>query len=78
MQKSALYYKDKEAFSFREEKVLNSVSDNYADSILIGISYNMGKGNPFLSTINTRYNKCCSMLLLLTSVPPLALSKPLS
>lgn len=57
MQKSALYYKDKEAFSFREEKVLNSVSDNYADSILIGISYNMGKGNPFLSTINTRYNK---------------------
>lgn len=28
--------------------------------------------------INTPYNKCYSMLLLLTSAPPLALSKPLS
>ncbi|MBE7037279.1 MAG: hypothetical protein E7404_00020 [Ruminococcaceae bacterium] len=57
MQKSAEIYKTREAFEFNEKNVLNSVGDNYADSILLGISYNMGRGNPFVSTINTRYHK---------------------
>lgn len=47
MQKSAEIYKTREAFEFNEKNVLNSVGDNYADSILLGISYNMGRGNPF-------------------------------
>lgn len=53
--KSALSYKQSEAFSFADGARLNAVSDNYADTILLQISMNMGRGNPFISAVNTEY-----------------------
>lgn len=55
MEKSALSYADKDAFSFENGKKLNSVSDNYADTILLNIAWNMGEGNPFLASLDTKY-----------------------
>lgn len=55
MEKSAFYYKDTEAFSYENEGKLNAVSDNYADSILLNLSYNMGRGNPFKASLDTAY-----------------------
>lgn len=55
MLKSAQTFALSDSFSFEDGQKLNAVSDNYADSILLNISYNMGKGNPFEASINTRY-----------------------
>lgn len=55
MEKSALFYKEREAFSFEREKKWNGISDNYADAILLNVSWNMGRGNPFLSSLDTWY-----------------------
>lgn len=55
MEKSAVSYKEKEAFSFEKGEKWNSVSDNYADAILLNISWTMGKGNPFVSSLDTWY-----------------------
>ncbi|MBQ2940614.1 MAG: hypothetical protein IJD97_00110 [Clostridia bacterium] len=55
MEKSALYYKNTDAFSFENGKKLNAVSDNYADSIALNLSYNMGRGNPFKASLDTAY-----------------------
>lgn len=51
MKNSALSYKNAEAFSFDQVARLTSVSDNYADTILLNISYNMGKYGP----LDTKY-----------------------
>ena len=55
MKKSALYYKEKDAFSFENGEKWNAVSDNYADAILLNISNNMGDGNPFVASLDTKY-----------------------
>ncbi len=55
MIKSTLSYKQSDAFSFENGKKLNAVSDNYADTILLQLSVNMGKGNPLISAVNTEY-----------------------
>lgn len=55
MEKSAVSYKNKEAFSFEKGKKFNSVSDNYADVILLNVSWAMGKGNPLVSSLDTWY-----------------------
>lgn len=55
MEKSALSYADKDAFSFENGKKLNSIADNYADSILLGVAWNMGNGTPTVSAIDTKY-----------------------
>ena len=55
MEESALSYKEKEAFSFERGKKWNGISDNYADTILLNVSWNMGKGNPLLSSLDTWY-----------------------
>lgn len=56
MEKSAVSYKNKEAFSFENGDKWNSVSDNYADTILLNVSWTMGRGNPFVSSLDTWYN----------------------
>lgn len=53
MLKSALYYKDKGAFPYDSQ--IRLVEDNYADSILLNVSWNMGSGDPFSSALNTAY-----------------------
>lgn len=55
MTKSAYYYKENIGFAFHNGDKWCSISDNYADSILLNLAYNMGKGNPFKSTLDTRY-----------------------
>lgn len=55
MTKSAYYYKDVDGFSFEYGNKWYAIADNYADSILLNISYNMGRGNPFISSLDTRY-----------------------
>lgn len=56
MEKSAVSYKNKEAFSFENGDKWNSVSDNYADTILLNVSWTMGRGNPFVSSLDTWYH----------------------
>ncbi|MBQ8403654.1 MAG: hypothetical protein IJX55_04420 [Clostridia bacterium] len=55
MEKSALSYADKDAFSFENGKKINSISDNYADTILLNVAWNMGEGNPLTSSLDTKY-----------------------
>lgn len=55
MLQSALSYKEQEPFSFENESKWNAISDNYADSILLNVSWQMGKGSPFKSTLDTWY-----------------------
>jgi len=49
------YYSDKNAFEFTNGKKINSVADNYADSIWLNISWNMGSDDPLKSSIQTEY-----------------------
>lgn len=55
MEQSALSYKDADAFSFDGGQKLNAVSDNYADTILLNISWHMGNGNPAAASLDTKY-----------------------
>lgn len=55
MEQSALSYRKKEAFSFEDGDRLNAVSDNYADAILLNISWNMGDGSPVIASLDTKY-----------------------
>lgn len=55
MEQSALSYREKEGFSFEDGGKWNAVSDNYADAILLNVSWNIGKGNPFVSSLDTKY-----------------------
>lgn len=63
MEQSALSYKEREAFSFERGARFYGISDNYADVILLNISWNMGKtrsqdarvSNPVVSTLDTWY-----------------------
>lgn len=56
MEKSALSYKEKQAFSYDGETKLKDTADNYADAILLCVSWNMGDGSPFVSALDTKYN----------------------
>ncbi len=54
--RSAENYRDKEPYTFHSGAKLNSIADNYADSILLNIAWNMGTGDlPFAASLNTRY-----------------------
>ncbi len=55
MEKSALTYKNKDPFSFENGRRWSGISDNYADSILLNVSWNMGRGEPILSSLDTWY-----------------------
>lgn len=55
MEQSALSYREKEAFSFEGGRRMNAVSDNYADAILMNISWNMGIGPPMEASLDTKY-----------------------
>lgn len=55
MLQSALSYKEQEAFSFENGSKWNAISDNYADAILLNISWNMGKGSPLTASLDTWY-----------------------
>lgn len=54
MKTSAEFYKTTEAFDKGAGR-LQTVSDNYADAILLGIAWNMGKGDALESALDTKY-----------------------
>lgn len=55
MERSALSYKQTEAFHSNTNKRFCDISDNYADAILLNVAWNMGKDNPLVSTLDTKY-----------------------
>ncbi|MBQ8176788.1 MAG: hypothetical protein IJ035_07140 [Oscillospiraceae bacterium] len=55
MTESALFYSDKDPFVFNEKGAYNSVSDNYADSILLNIVWNIKSNSPVVSSLDTKY-----------------------
>ncbi len=54
-EKSAQYLIDKESFGQAVEGKWNTTYDNYADSILFNIIYNIDSSKPFTSTIKSSY-----------------------
>ena len=55
MTKSALTIINADAFAYCDGNKLNGIADNYADSIWLNVAWYMGKENPLLSSIDTRY-----------------------
>lgn len=52
---SAESYIDPDPFSFENGKKYNAVADNYADVILQNILWNINSGDPFVSSLDTKY-----------------------
>ncbi|MBQ8568583.1 MAG: hypothetical protein IJ446_05125 [Oscillospiraceae bacterium] len=52
---SAQHYSGKMAFGFKSDGRYNSVTDNYADVILLNIIYNIKSNDPFISSLDTKY-----------------------
>lgn len=52
MSESALYYGSKLPFEYSKLKL---TEDNYADSILLNVVWNMGVGDPFTASLDTKY-----------------------
>lgn len=55
MEKSALYYTRSEAFARCDGEKMNGIADNYADSIWVNVAWFLGKGNPVVSSVDTKY-----------------------
>ncbi len=55
MERSALSYATREPFAVTQGKHLYAVADHYADTILLGVAWNMGEGSPITSALNTKY-----------------------
>ncbi len=55
MLKSAVNYTNLEPYSFGNGEKLNSISDNYADVILLNIVWNTDSAHPVSSSLNTEY-----------------------
>lgn len=53
MYESAMFFKDKPPYVNKSQ--LRLIQDNYADVILLNVTWNMGSGNPFVSALNTAY-----------------------
>lgn len=55
MIESALTYERRPAFEFTDEGRFNAVADHYADTIWLNVAWNIGEGNPLVSSIQTNY-----------------------
>ena len=53
MYNSSTYYSDKEAFVY--DGTMRHTIDNYADSILLNVAWDMNSGDPFVSCLDTKY-----------------------
>ncbi len=56
MVESANNYKNCDAFEFAENGKYYTVKDNYADTILLNVLWNMDEDNPVYSSIDTKYH----------------------
>ncbi|MBR5597670.1 MAG: hypothetical protein IKW30_09730 [Lachnospiraceae bacterium] len=55
MIQSALIIGKSQPFATCDGDKMNGIADNYADSIWLNVAWYMGKGNPFVSSVNTQY-----------------------
>lgn len=55
MKESALYQLTAERYEIPENGKFRQIADNYADQIWLNIAWQMGSGNPFVSSLNTGY-----------------------
>jgi len=55
MLESSLSYSQKDAFYFDDNGRYNSVADNYADSILLNVMWNIKSDSPVISSLDTKY-----------------------
>jgi len=53
MYSSSIYYSDKKAFVY--DGAMRRTADNYADSILLNVAWNMNSDDPFVSCLDTKY-----------------------
>lgn len=53
MLSSAMFFKDKAPYVY--ESQMRLVQDNYADAILLNVTWNMGSGEPFSAALDTAY-----------------------
>ncbi len=54
-EQSALSYKVADAYQFPESGRLKAITDNYADSILLNVAWNMGNGSPTVASVDTDF-----------------------
>ena len=52
---SANYFVNADPYVFSEDGQHQNIADNYADQIWTNIGWNMGRGNPFRSVLDTKY-----------------------
>lgn len=55
MHTSAFALSNEEAYVFAEDGQHRNIRDNLADQMWLNIGWNMGKGDPFLSALDTKY-----------------------
>ena len=55
MVKSSISYSDKQPYQFPKSGKMNGIEDNYADSILLGVLWNMDSKDAFVSSLDTKY-----------------------
>ncbi len=55
MERSALSYSQKDAFSVGSSGRLSTVQDNYADAIMVNVSWFMGSDDPLTGSLDTGY-----------------------
>ena len=53
--KDTEYFYTVDAFERTDGEYQNAIQDNYADTILLNIAWNMGVGNPFVSSFDTDF-----------------------
>lgn len=55
MLESSISYSDKQPYQFPKNGKMNGIEDNYADSILLGVLWNMDSDDALVSSLNTKY-----------------------
>jgi len=55
MLKSSISYSDKQPYQFSKSGSMNGIEDNYADSILLGVLWNIDSKDAFVSSLDTKY-----------------------
>ena len=55
MLESAVYISNEDPYVFPEDGKYQNITDNLADQMWLNIGWHMGRGNPFVSALDTRY-----------------------
>lgn len=55
MRASGMFFVNADPYVFSDDGRYQNITDNYADQIWTNIGWHMGSGNPFLSSLDTKY-----------------------